>query len=237
MNDGKNNSLAGRLIAALALASCLPLDDLSRYSRGGAPAAPDAGHQFTNATPGGAASVTPDPPSPPVTDGPPPREEDPSETPAESPPTPAEAPNLPPLADAGSPAPGALEGCIMRPEADTGAGSCYAISPEPSTWSRALVACAGWGGSLVSINSSAESDWLTATVDVTIWIGANDRQREGTFVWSNGDPFQFELFAAGEPDNTFGVQDCVERRVDSSWNDRVCSVENPFVCERLLSAE
>jgi len=223
----------GGVLAALALASCLPLEDLSRYSRGDAPA-PDAGaHQFTTATP----ELEPgrDPPSrPPRADAPSAPEDD-ADAPGGSAPQPTPPPTRPgPIADAGSSSPGLPEGCVERPGTDAGVGSCYVISREPSSWSEALAACARWGGSLVSINSAAESDWLAASVDVTIWIGANDRELEGTFGWANADPFQFELFAAGEPDNTFGLQDCVERRVDSSWNDRACNVDNPFVCERPL---
>lgn len=236
MADEKIPSIDGRvLLAAVALASCLPLEDLSHYSRGDGPA-PDAGHQFTNATPSVEPSASPGPPSrpPPRSEEPPTRGDTPIEPPDDGNSEPGEDPTLPePIADAGAP-PGLPEGCFTRPDGGAGIGSCYTLSRAPSSWSAALAACVDWGGSLVSINSETESDWLAAKVDGTIWIGANDRLREGTFGWANGDAFQFELFAAGEPDNTFGVQDCVERRVDSSWNDRACNVENPFVCERPL---
>ena len=233
MADGKITSIDGRaLAAAITLASCLPLEDLSHYSQGSG-TVPDAGHQLTNGTPGLEPVSAPGPLSrpPPRTDDPPPPE--PSESPEDGSAEPSSDPTVrEPSVDAGSP--GLPQGCLTRADRDDSAGSCYAISREPSSWSAALAACTSWGGSLVSINSAAESDWLAATVEVTIWIGANDREREGSFDWANGDPFQFELFAAGEPDNTFGVQDCVERRLDSSWNDRACNVENPFVCERPL---
>lgn len=228
MADRKITSIGGHALAAVLLASCLPLEDLSHYSRGDG-RDDDAGHRLTQGTPGLEPASAPGPLSRP---GPrtdePPRERTPSEQPGTGSLEPGSEPTRPESAVDAGPRP-APDDCP-----DARAGSCYSIAREPLSWSAALVACASWGGSLVSINSAEESDWLTRTADVTIWIGANDRQREGAFVWANGDPFVFELFAAGEPDNVLGLQDCVERRVDSSWNDRACSVENPFVCERPL---
>jgi lectin-like protein len=225
MGDGTITSIGGRALAALTLASCLPLDDLSHYSRGADPVE-DAGLNFTSATPSLAPSANVGLPSRSSSGAPPEAEDDPGE-----PREPGPQPMLPERgADAGSPS-GVPAGCLARLEIDAGVGSCYALSREAASWSAALAACAAWGGSLVSLNSASESDWLAATIDLTIWIGANDRGREGTFSWANGDAFVFELFAPGEPDNTFGVQDCVERRIDSSWNDRACSTPNPFVCE------
>ena len=68
--------------------------------------------------------------------------------------------------DAGAPR-GLPEGCVERSEPHAGLGSCYAIAREPAIWGEALARCEGWGGSLVSINSASESDWLAATVDVS----------------------------------------------------------------------
>ena len=139
------------------------------------------------------------------------------------------------LADGGAPPSLLPDACAPIDASDVLVASCYAVSREPRSWSAALAACLDWGGSLVSINTPGEDAALGSLLSGSIWIGANDRAREGVMTWANADPFQFERFAAGEPDNTFGVQDCVERRADSTWNDRACSVSLFFACERPLA--
>lgn len=230
----------GAMLATLALAGCLPQNDLASYSRGAedeSASAPDA--SFIGASLEPTASDLPVPvgrepePSSPTRPGSGTPRAGARGEPASAPPERPDEPALPADTDAGVPEGPVPEACLqLDGDAGTDNGSCYALSRAPLSWTAALAACEDWGGSLVSITSEAEDVLLGTALSGTVWIGANDRQTEGTFVWANADPFELAAFAPGEPDNTFGIQDCIERRADGLWNDRACSVQNVFVCER-----
>jgi Lectin C-type domain len=114
--------------------------------------------------------------------------------------------------------------------------ACYHLSTSTASWFAANLACQRWGGGLVSINSGREYNLLTQWLPATTWTGANDLAKEGSFVWESGEPFEYEQFAAGEPNNLIGIQDCIEQQVsDGSWHDRDCRVRNRYVCERALT--
>jgi hypothetical protein len=68
-------------------------------------------------------------------------------------------------------------------------------------------------------------------VDVPkIWIGVNDVDLEGHFVLVTGGPATFLPWAAGEPNNAMGSEDCVEL-VGAQLNDDSCDTSLPFLCE------
>ncbi|HWO08018.1 MAG TPA: lectin-like protein [Polyangiaceae bacterium] len=230
----RRGAVIGPLIGAVMAAGCLPLDDLSRYSDG-APSASDAGRVAANEN-----ARTPNPPahgsgsavtSPLATRSGTPRAGSADRASGRAPG--AAPPAFEPSDAAAAPV---RDGCLeLASEPDAGSGSCYALSTQRLPWVEALATCEAWGGSLVSINSALEDERLGPALSAPIWLGANDREREGTQRWANGDPFEFERFGAGEPNNAFGVQDCVERRDIGTWGDRACTVPNDFLCERPLA--
>jgi hypothetical protein len=110
--------------------------------------------------------------------------------------------------------------------------ACYRLSNQTESWLVARGQCEARGESLVTISTAAENAFLDAGFGVTFWIGANDREVEGLFEWASGEPFEFSDFLVGDPDNLFGVQDCVEKIPSGGqWQDRACNVQNLFVCE------
>jgi Lectin C-type domain len=133
--------------------------------------------------------------------------------------------------DAGTDADCAGENELFEPQA----GVCYRVSANAAPWGAAQRACAFEGGNLLTITSASEDAWLAASFPITFWIGANDRAVEGRFEWDSGDLFAFSNFDAGEPNNLFRAQDCVEKVAPSGrWHDRDCNVQNRFVCERIV---
>ena len=46
------------------------------------------------------------------------------------------------------------------------------------------------------------------TAFANCWIGLNDLETEGTWVWADGDNSTFRYWGPGEPNNDLGVQDC-----------------------------
>lgn len=66
------------------------------------------------------------------------------------------------------------------------------------------------------------------------WLGIQDPVTEGVYQWSDGTPWAYELWAPGEPDNTF-EEDCAFMRItdQGGWNDHACGDIRPaYVCER-----
>jgi hypothetical protein len=117
---------------------------------------------------------------------------------------------------------------------------CYHFFASYATWQAALASCQSWGGSLVSINSQAENDylWNNYVRNVTYtWIGLNDTSVEGTFVWANGDPVVYtHWYGGGAPIND--AEDCIIMTAwhldDGTWTDLPCSSGSSayYMCER-----
>jgi len=69
-------------------------------------------------------------------------------------------------------------------------GHTFAITSAAMNWNNAKVQATALGGYLTTVNSKAENDWLTTRFRIQhgaeLWIGANDKSVEGTWVWDNG---------------------------------------------------
>lgn len=113
--------------------------------------------------------------------------------------------------------------------------SVYYLNPQSMTGTQAQAFAQNLGANLVSIQSLAENNCiLNALVDIgqtgTIWIGLNDEQVEGTFVWYDQSPVTYSNWAPGEPNNSGGNEDCVQIYPNGSnpgsWNDLPCTSAN-----------
>lgn len=135
-----------------------------------------------------------------------------------------------PATDAASPLACEGEGEFESPDGQ----SCYRSTADIASWFGARAACLEWGGDLVSIESPQEDEFLSERVRVEVWIGANDLDVEGSYVWADGTPVEYENWSVAQPDNFQGQEDCVEKRVeDGAWNDRPCGGDDQeYVCER-----
>eukprot|EP01083_Nonionella_stella_P009367 27006_1 len=60
------------------------------------------------------------------------------------------------------------------------------------------------------------------TDDDQYWIGLNDVETEGTFLWIDGSEVVYLNWDSDQPDNAGGVEDCGEN-ANGKWNDVVCS--------------
>nr|XP_055075390.1 killer cell lectin-like receptor subfamily F member 1 [Misgurnus anguillicaudatus] len=64
-------------------------------------------------------------------------------------------------------------------------GKCYFFSSKKMTWFEAYNLCDTLNAYLVTINSKALQDFLVSKIKVTHWIGLNDLETEGRWVWVN----------------------------------------------------
>ncbi|HEY1100222.1 MAG TPA: C-type lectin domain-containing protein, partial [Myxococcota bacterium] len=114
------------------------------------------------------------------------------------------------------------------------------------TYADAEAICADANMRLVSIASEADWDDVYGRArrrfgDAAFWIGLDDIDDEGTYVWSDGRTWQvgddepYERFAGGEPNNYPSAQavpgeDCIHTTGDR-WNDNVCEAGFSVICE------
>ena len=112
--------------------------------------------------------------------------------------------------------------------------SVYYLNPQSMTGSQAQAFAQNLGANLVSIQSLAENNCILTALNTlgqtgTIWIGLNDEQVEGTFVWYDQSPVSYTNWAPGEPNNS-GNEDCVQIYPGGSnpgtWNDLSCNSAN-----------
>lgn len=115
-------------------------------------------------------------------------------------------------------------------------GVTFQLCDLPMTWQAAAKHCAAKRLSLARIDSAAQSRAVYIAArqlrDDRWWIGATDRQTEGTFTWADGSPMRFVNWSKNEPDNSGCNQDCaaLAAKADGRWQDTHCAQPRPFVC-------
>jgi hypothetical protein len=118
-------------------------------------------------------------------------------------------------------------------------GHWYEYIPATDiTWTDANSAATGLGAgwNLASITSADENTFVISLLPNTpsermhVWIGGRDEAAEGTWTWTNGDPFSYTNWFGGEPNNT-GDEDYLayDFRVGSwAWNDAPNDVHGAY---------
>jgi hypothetical protein len=114
---------------------------------------------------------------------------------------------------------------------------CYIFVATATDWATARADCVSKGGDLASITTDPENVYVAAGISDTSWLGGTDAASEGTWVWSNGDPFVYTNWNTGEPNNTNGNENCntmygAATGLLGLWNDANCATVYPYVCER-----
>ncbi|MBL7946481.1 MAG: HYR domain-containing protein, partial [Flavobacteriales bacterium] len=118
-------------------------------------------------------------------------------------------------------------------------GHAYYLSTTTSYWPDANSAAQAMGGHLVSISSLQENAWLASQIAGLIaYIGLNDTQNEGQFVWSNGEPVDHTNWSPGQPDNGIlglGNQDwgTINGGPSGLWDDEggLLALQRPHIVE------
>ncbi|MFO0874115.1 MAG: lectin-like protein [Phycisphaerales bacterium] len=97
---------------------------------------------------------------------------------------------------------------------------------DTGAWSEAQERAQTLHGYLATINNAAENTWVLNNVsrydgDMTrsCFIGYNDQLVEGTFQWVDHATSTYTNWAAGEPNNSGGVENFAEMMPNGKWND------------------
>jgi hypothetical protein len=90
---------------------------------------------------------------------------------------------------------------------ETGAG-VFSVVDGIFTWEQARVDALAKGGRLATFGSALEWQGALRAIEtdalvgrIGIWLGASDQVDEGSWRWVTGEPFTFQNWADGEPDN------------------------------------
>jgi len=108
-------------------------------------------------------------------------------------------------------------------------GHRYTLTNTPilqPTWVEAEAEAVSVGGHLATIRNAAEEKWLKDTYGTDwLWIGLNDAENWGTFVWSSGESVSYTNWNSDEPSYTNGPGGEREYYVgynigtECGWND------------------
>ncbi|XP_020821523.1 collectin-11 isoform X2 [Phascolarctos cinereus] len=112
----------------------------------------------------------------------------------------------------------------------------YLLVKEEKRYIDAQLYCHGRGGNLGMPKDEAANGLLASYINqaglTRVFIGINDLEREGTFVYSDRSPMQtFNKWRNGEPNNAYDEEDCVEMVASGGWNDVACHITMYFICE------
>jgi hypothetical protein len=111
----------------------------------------------------------------------------------------------------------------------------YLFIRTTRTWAQAGALCDSLGYGLVTVNDVQEEAFLHRFDRGSVWwLGVNDIQTEGRWVWRDGTS-SYLPWAQGEPNNYGGDEDCAAANyfpgVLSAWVDSPCSAKFHVVCE------
>ncbi|NWX04580.1 COL10 protein, partial [Caloenas nicobarica] len=114
----------------------------------------------------------------------------------------------------------------------------YYIVKEEKNYREALLHCRDRGGTLAMPKDEATNaliaDYISNSGLFRAFIGLNDMEKEGQFVYADTSPLQnYSNWKDGEPHDPAGHEDCVEMLSTGEWNDSECQVTIYFVCEFL----
>ncbi|XP_067863183.1 macrophage mannose receptor 1 [Heptranchias perlo] len=113
------------------------------------------------------------------------------------------------------------------------------------TWKDARRICIEKGGNLASIQNAKEQAFVTMTLNgfpVNAWIGLNDINSEGKYLWTEGKGVVYTNWAKGYPTGqsySYGDHntDCVSVSVNKRpgtglWRDDYCELKRGFICQK-----
>ncbi|KAG7499177.1 macrophage mannose receptor 1-like [Solea senegalensis] len=105
------------------------------------------------------------------------------------------------------------------------------------TWAEARADCVNQGGELASITDPYEQAFIQGVIQssptgITLWTGGHDSITEGGWEWTDGSPFRYIRWGAGNPDDYFG-EDCLSIYInDGYWNDDDCEYKRGYICKK-----
>jgi len=119
-----------------------------------------------------------------------------------------------------------------------GTGKAYGLTPS-LPWEMAQGVAQMWGGNLATVPNAATNAFLQSKFATASsrWIGLNDRDVEGTFVWSSGATDAYRNWQSPPEPNGGTAENYAELRTDGFWNDVGQATERQGIAERAVGHE
>ncbi|XP_067267058.1 lectin BRA-3-like [Chanodichthys erythropterus] len=122
-------------------------------------------------------------------------------------------------------------------------GKLYFSGSNKLNWSISRDVCVSKGADLVTITSQSEQDFLVSKFNVSHWIGLNDLDTEGHWVWVNGQTLKdtgVQFWFTGDPkqpnnnrNKDLSGENCAYLgKINGSWYDTSCNTQKTFICEK-----
>ena len=112
-------------------------------------------------------------------------------------------------------------------------GICYSTSQSCKNWTDAQKTCQAYSANLITVRNQEENVYIQHRLNgAKGWIGLNDMEIEGTFVWADNKTNNFTYWAKNQP-NDLNNQDCVHTlgvRHSFMWNDVSCGTCYNYTC-------
>ncbi|KAK3508581.1 hypothetical protein QTP70_034020 [Hemibagrus guttatus] len=125
---------------------------------------------------------------------------------------------------------------------------CYYFSTDKLNWTQGRDLCVEKGGHLVIITNQPEQEFVASQIGETHWIGLNDLETEGEWMWVNNQPLKERgvMFwyrspqGISEHDNWKeedpAGENCAalgdEEGFTNKWFDASCRKLKQFICEK-----
>ncbi|KAM6984695.1 C-type mannose receptor 2-like [Aplochiton taeniatus] len=115
---------------------------------------------------------------------------------------------------------------------------CYHFETETvKNWQDAETICANQNGHLASFHTEQELSFLTSHMPAAAWVGLNDINAEGQYVWTDRSLSDFLPWAPNQPDNWQGNEDCMHVRghnhpESGTLNDDFCTSTYDYICKK-----
>ncbi|XP_024862738.1 CD209 antigen-like protein C [Kryptolebias marmoratus] len=107
-------------------------------------------------------------------------------------------------------------------------GSCYIVSGSGS-WDEGRQDCRNKEADLVR--------FLSTFTEKSVWIGLTDKEKEGSWKWTDGTSLILTNWKKSQPDNggTWSTEeDCADLQENGLWNDLSCSASLHWICEKVV---
>ena len=106
---------------------------------------------------------------------------------------------------------------------------CFLWSDDQKYWDDAERFCQEEGGHLASVASEEVNEYLSKKKNekrsFDRWLGGSDKEREGTWNWSDGSPWNFTKWSKNQPSN--GTEEHCLKYIGhhKTWGDYPCKPE------------
>lgn len=116
-------------------------------------------------------------------------------------------------------------------------GRRYAAYDERVSWHVARQRCEALGGHLACVGSAEEQAFIAGLADGRyLFLGATDEAAENAWRWVTGEPFAYEAWMSGQPNNWGGDEHYLATYDGGDWVDVAVEGEEywmptGFICE------